>query len=287
LQTISTHHPFLFERLFPNSIYPPGILLGLGLATLPLILLLVHLARNGSWKTSLWQLIPTALGLVAFLVVGVIASAKVGGGADLHNLDMFLIGLLLVSTLAWEGFVPKVYKLLQSTTAARLLLLSMIVIPAFVPMVKGKPLEIPDKERSQFVLQRIQSFVACARQHGEVLFMDQRQLLTFGHMGDLPLVDEYEKKFVMDKALEGNELFFQQFQKDLAASRFSLIVTEREAVLYKQAEVDTIGDSLFEENNAWVRWVTTPLLQNYESVADYKDVAVEMFMPIGRDFDCP
>jgi hypothetical protein len=287
LQAITTHHPFLFERLFPNSIYPPGILLGLSLATLPLILLLVYLARRGVWKTSAWQIVVTTLGLGALLVVGVIASAKVGGGTDLHNMDMFLIGLVLVAGLAWEGFGPKLRKLIQSSAPIRVLLLSMVIIPAFTPMVEGKPLDLPDEERTEFVLQRIQSFVACARQHGEMLFMDQRQLITFGHMGDLPLVDEYEKKFVMDKALEGNEIYFQQFQEDLASGRFSLIVTEREAILYKEADVHTIGDSLIEENNAWVRWVTTPLLQHYESVADYKDVAVEMFMPIGRDFDCP
>jgi hypothetical protein len=33
------------------------------------------------------------LPLLAFLVVGLIVSTKIGGGGDLHNLDMFLIGI--------------------------------------------------------------------------------------------------------------------------------------------------------------------------------------------------
>lgn len=287
LQAISTDQPFLWTRLFPNSIYPPGILLGLALATLPLILLLIYLARKRFWKTNFWQAAAVVLGLGALLVVGVIASAKVGGGTDLHNMDMFLVGLVLVAGVAWHGFAPRLGEQIRRSSAVRWLLAAMIFIPAFMPLIEGKPLELPARERTDFVLNRIRNYVACARQYGEVLFMDQRQLLTFDQMDDLPLVAEYEKKYVMDQALSSNEAYFAQFQRDLASGRFSLIVTEREAVLYKDPELETIGDSLIEENNAWVSYVTIPLLASYESVADYKDVAVELFMPIERSFDCP
>jgi hypothetical protein len=104
--------------------------------------------------------------------------------------------------------------------------------------------------------------------------MDQRQLITFGYVGDIPLVPDYEKKYVMDKALMGDEAYFARFREDLESGRFSLIVSEREAILFKEADVDSIGDSLNEENNAWVTWVTIPLLKNYESTADFKDTAV-------------
>jgi hypothetical protein len=117
--------------------------------------------------------------------------------------------------------------------------------------------------------------------------MDQRQLITFGYVGDVPLVLDYEKKYVMDKALMGDEAYFARFQEDLASARFSLIVSEREAILFKEPDVDSIGDSLNEENNAWVTWVTIPLLKYYESIADFKDTAVELFMPINRNYECP
>jgi hypothetical protein len=57
--------------------------------------------------------------------------------------------------------------------------------------------------------------------------------------------------------------------------------------MYKAPDQESIGDGFLEENNAWVEWVTIPLLQNYESVGEYKDAAVELFMPIERDFACP
>lgn len=288
LQATAAGQPFIWYRLFPNDVYPPGILLGLALAALPLILLLWYLARRGLWKTVLWQRIALLLGCGSFLVVGVIASVKVGGGADLHNLDMFLVGLVLLAGVAWEaGFYKRLKKFLQETSLVRWLLAAMILIPAFTPMAAGKPLVLPTAERTQFVLERIQYKVACARQYGEVLFMDQRQLITFGQMADLPLIVDYEKKFVMDQALAGNEAYFEEFRTDLATGRFALIVSEREGTLYKDLDQETVGDSLVEENNAWVRWVSTPLFQYYESVGNFKDAAVELFMPIERNFDCP
>jgi hypothetical protein len=255
---------------------------------LPLILLLYYLAKTEKWKTTFLQQLVTIAGLGSMLVVGVIASAKVGGGTDLHNMDMFLVGLVLVAGLAWEGgLASRLADLLKSSPAVRWLLAATILIPAFMPMVAGRPLELPSTERTEFVLGRIQDYVACARQYGEVLFMDQRQLITFGLVGDVPLVVEYEKKFVMDQALAANEAYFAQFRSDLASGRFSLIVSEREALLYKEPDIESIGDDLIEENNAWVTWVTRPLLAYYESVADFKDAAIELFLPKERSFDCP
>jgi hypothetical protein len=288
LQTATGSQPYAWLRLLPNEIYTPGILLGLALACAPLIWLLAYAIRRKIWKAESWQRVFTLLGVLAFLVVGVVASAKVGGGADLHNLDMFLITLVLLAGLAWRsGLHKQLAKPGALPAGARVALVALVLLPAFMPMIKGQPLLLPDEERTQYVLERIQEKVDCARNYGEVLFMDQRQLLTFGQMGDLPLVVDYEKKFVMDQALAANEAYFAQFEQDLAAGRFSLIVTEREAILYKTEDDQGIGDSLVEENNAWIKWVTIPLFRHYESVANYRDAAIELFMPIERDFDCP
>jgi hypothetical protein len=169
----------------------------------------------------------------------------------------------------------------------RALLAGMLLVPALFPLLAGKPLSLPDAERTRFVLQRVQDKVACAAQYGPVLFMDQRQLLTFGFVQEVPLVAEYEKKFVMDQALAGNAEYFEQFHADLAAGRFALIVSEREGTTYQELDQESVGDSLVEENNAWTRWVSIPLLTYYESVGNYKDAALELFMPLERSFDCP
>jgi hypothetical protein len=61
-----------------------------------------------------------------------------------------------------------------------------------------------------------------ARSKGEILFIDQRQLLTFDYVR-APLVVEYEKKLLQDRALSANQSYFQPFYEDLAQHRFSLI----------------------------------------------------------------
>ena len=287
LQASLTNQPFLLERLLPNPVYAPGILLGITFAAAPLIFLLIYLNRKGVWKTVFWLRLVMIFGLGSLFVVGVIASAKVGGGTDLHNMDMFFVGLVLVATLTWEGGFAVQFSKLMKESIPRWFLVGIVFIPAVSPLFSGKPLEVPSAERTEFILTRIQNTVNCARQYGEVLFMDQRQLITFGYMGDLPLIADYEKKYVMDQALTGNEAYFEKFRNDLASGRFSLIVSEREAILYKEPDIESIGDSLNAENNAWVSWVTSPLLQYYESVADFKDAAVELFMPMDRNYDCP
>lgn len=288
LQATATSQPYTWYRLLPNEAFAPGILLGLALAVLPLIWLLVYLRRRGFWKAAPWQRLILIGGCLAFLVVGIIASAKVGGGGDLHNLDMLLVTLVLIAGVAWEaGLQKRLAKLLVNDAKITGLLAAMFLVPALFSLFTGKPLRLPEPERTEFVLERIQDKVACAANYGPVLFMDQRQLLTFGLVENVPLVPDYEKKFVMDQALADNEAYFAEFYEDLAAGEFALIVSEREGTTFKELDQESIGDSLIEENNAWTRWVSIPLLSYYESVANYRDAAIELFMPIGRNFDCP
>jgi hypothetical protein len=189
--------------------------------------------------------------------------------------------------LAWEsGLNIKLPKLLKKPFAFRALFLAIVFIPAILPTLNGRPPEKLDAVASKDELERLQERVACAAQYGEVLFMDQRQLLTFGHVGDIPLAVEYEKKYVMNQALADNADYFAIFRSRLALGKYSMIVTERQSLRFKILEEDRLGDSLVEENNAWVEWVTTPLLDYYESIAKRRDAGIEIFLPIDRDFDC-
>ena len=98
-----TDQPLLWSRLFPSSTYPEGIILGLLLAVGPLILFLLYLVISKRWKLNRWQKLGILLPVVLFLMVGLIISVKIGGGDNLHNLDMFLISLIFVTALAWDG----------------------------------------------------------------------------------------------------------------------------------------------------------------------------------------
>ena len=81
--------------------------------------------------------------------------------------------------------------------------------------------------------------------------MDQRQLLTFGYLENIPLVPEYEKKLVMDQAMSGNLGYFNSFYKDISDQRFALIITDPQPIRYSDAD-----EAWGEENDTWVTWVS-------------------------------
>lgn len=129
-------------------------------------------------------------------------------------------------------------------------------------ILDSQPLVLPSTTQSQEGLEVIRQAVDSAR-GGEILFIDQRQLLTFGEIVDVPLVADYEKKRMMDMAMANDSDYFYQYYKDLKAHRFTLIVTEPLVVNYQTKDYEYgFGD----ENNAWVTWVTIPTLCYYEPI---------------------
>ena len=302
--------PLLWYRLLPNSTYDLGILVNLALAVLPALTVLLLLARRADWPLSFWQKLVVALPLLAFLAVGLTASTKIGGGADLHNLDMFLIGTMFAASLAWTHLATNVSSTSgpprgDNTTVSRTLMMGLLVmaflpslaaLKAMTPILRADDLErlkvltgrediyrndpnllgfLPTEEKTARALNVIRNEVAAASESGEVLFMDQRQLLTFGFVTGLPLVPEYDKKYLMDRAMTDTYLpVFESFYADLAAHRFTLILTDPLRKPLKGSDF-----SFGEENDAWVKWVAAPILCYYTVQADLNDVRIQLLVP--------
>jgi hypothetical protein len=292
----STSQALLWYRLFPNATYGAGILLGLALAVAPLVLLLVA-SQEGPWSLTSLQKLSVVMPLAAFLIVGLIVSTKIGGGGDLHNLDMLLIGLVFAAAVAWrtigsEGLGP----LAKRSPWFGAVMLAAVAVPAYQPLMAMRPLSfsndagwvsvladverardlgsLPDPQVVSSSLDQLSAAVHDAQEHGDVLFMDQRQLLTFGDIRDVPLVGPYEKKRLMDEALSRNREYFQPFYADLAAHRFSLIISSPLRTPIKDSEY-----GFGEENNAWVRWVAKPILCYYVEQDTLNEVKVELLAP--------
>jgi hypothetical protein len=279
-----SNQPLIWSRLWPNATYPPGIVLGLIIATLPLILLFSYIIKKQYWKPNIWQILAFSGPLFAFLVVGLIASIKIGGGSNLHNLDMFLITLVIISGLAWDtGFGSKIVQHLHASAWIRLLILLVVLVPTATSVITATPTILPTQVEIDDALANIRAYTSCANQYGEVLFMDQRQLLTFGFVENIPLVAEYEKKYVADRVMAGNEEYFSGFYDDLNIKRFALIITDRQPVAIQ----DFSGEDFSNENNLWYQWVTEPLLEEYEMVDHFKKNHIELYMPINRTYSCP
>jgi hypothetical protein len=262
--------PLLWYRLLPNSTYREGIILALLLACGPLILLLVGLAVKKDWKLNWLQRIMYPFSLLVFLGGGLVASVKIGGGSNLHNLDMFMVSLAILSGLALSALTPSSA---SRWSAYRLVLIGLtVLIPAWSAYQGGGPLQLPGENQVRQALEVIQTRADEASQQGEVLFMDQRQLLTFDYIHGITLVPDYEKKYVMDQAMANNVSYFRDFYQDLSDQRFSMIVTNPMFTKIKESDF-----RFAEENNAWVRWVAEPVMCFYKPVRKIPGDVLEAF----------
>jgi len=282
LLQVLTRQALIWERLLPNSTYPPGILLGVVLVSAPLVIFLIYLVWTRRWGLDWLRGVVVAGPLVLFLIVGLVVSVKIGGGSNLHNLDMFLIGLLLAAALAWRagGYLVLAH-LDKESIWVQILLVVMMLVFAYQPLLGAGPISLPPKDTIEQALAKINEQVALAAQEGEVLFMDQRQLLTFGYVSKIPLVVDYEKKFMMDTAMSENAAYFEGLYKDLASHRFSLIISEPLRTRERESDYQ-FGD----ENNIWVKWVAGPVLCYYQPLATFKEVRVQLLVPRAGGGDC-
>jgi len=276
LGDIIGRQPLLWNRLLPNTTYPPGILLGLIIAVAPLILFLFLLAKKIPKKLNVWQKLLLFGELAAFLIVGLVISLKIGGGADLHNLDMFLIALVFVAALLFHagGFLP----LANINSQGRFFKFALLLVVLFasVPRILDiKAIQIPPSIQSSTYLQNIQDAVD-QHSESEILFIDQRQLLTFGFINNVPLVPDYEKKLLMDMALADDADYFAKYISDLQDHRFSLILTEPAYVRFFN---DDLAGRFRSEDDLWVKWVIVPLVCNYEPVEVEMIKGISMLIP--------
>ncbi len=155
-----TRQPLLWDRLFPNSTYAPGILLGTLWAALPVVIILLWLALKGAWKVNLWQAVGMLVPSLAFLGVGLVASTKIGGGSNLHNLDMFWVALVLVAGWAWKDLVYACTHANRTRTWGIVLVSLALISPAMYAIQYGSPLVLPPKEQVQAALETIRQNVA-------------------------------------------------------------------------------------------------------------------------------
>ncbi len=282
--TDTANQPLLWYRLLPNATLGPGILLLMLMYTGPLLALVIYQMGSRSWKLDTWQLLAVWGALIAFLGVGLVISTKIGGGGDLHNLDMYIGTLVFVAAFGLFVSPPK-FSSWPVWALALVCLMAFLPLRPFTPFHPGagynQRLDLPSHDDMDSALNEIRNKVDSASQRGEVLFMDQRQLLTFGYVNAIPFVPEYEKKYMMDQAMASNAGYFKDYYRDLAAKRFTLIVTEPLKVGLK-AESGVFSD----ENDLWVIWVSMPTLCFYEPVMDDRDVGVSLLVPRENPVGC-
>jgi hypothetical protein len=266
----------LWYRLFPNVTYPMGILLSAILFSLPLVLILL-LRLYKEWG----NIHPTRLlGLAAILAIlfagGIVVSVKIGGGSNLHNLDAFLSLLLVVGAYAAFKRYRRDFENPRRRFMPTYPLLGLaVIVTVFFTILMDTETGSYNTAQAQAAIQTIQINAQQTAQAGkEVLFIRERQLMTFGQIQGIRLVPDYEEVFLQEMAMANNQRYLDQFTTDIKNRRFGLIVSDVLTVQY-QGRLHGFG----EENDAWVSRVSEPVLCYYEPVLVMSEIGIELLAP--------
>jgi hypothetical protein len=216
--------------------------------------------------------------LALLFVGGAIVSTKIGGGGDLHNMDAYLVMLAVLATAWWGNQVsaeseakPMMGRVGWGVVMAGLLIPLGFAIrhigffPSFDEAVAEKD---------------IQALQDALDGGGEILFVTERQLITFSYLNGMTFVPEYEQSELMEMAMSRNRSYLEAFYDDLESRRFVLIVAEDQKFT-RQKE-----GAFVEENVAWVRYVGAPLLCNYKPVVTLTSNNLQVFEPRPRQAEC-
>lgn len=266
----------LWYRLLPGVNYAIGVLPGIVLVSLPVVGMIVQWARTYRRSVHPIRLLGITGSLVLFLAGGLLVSSKIGGGGNLHNLDAFLVILMVVGTyVLFDRGKPEIDtgQTIFFEPAGWLTTLSVFV-PVIFALSAGQPSTLPPQTTVEEALTQIRDIVTDAQSQGPVLFMAERHLVTYGYMGEVAIEPEYEKMILMEMAMAHNDVYTDQFENDICEQRFSLIVAAPQRIVYKNHT-----HSLSEENNVWVEKVSVPVLKYYQEKLLLKEVGVQLLVP--------
>ncbi|MGA2503989.1 MAG: hypothetical protein ABSG01_07850 [Anaerolineales bacterium] len=265
----------LWYRLFPNATNSIGILPSALIVSLPLLALIVYSLwrRQGIYHPLRLSGIFSAV-LVLFLG-GLVVSIKIGGGSDLHNLDAYLILLMLVGGYFYfDCLTPESNKMSVPLSYPTVITILAIIFPVWMAVKQVSPSMTWDGSQVNQVLESLRSQTeAVGRTGGEVLFITQRQLLAL-KMVNVPLVPDYEQDYLMEMVMSHNRPYLDRFQQDLQAQRFSMIVASAYSQSFQGA-----GRAFGNENDLWVQEVVIPLNCYYKEVAGFNNQPVALYVP--------
>jgi len=272
----------IWSRLLPNTTYKPGILLGLLIVILPtFVLALLTIIKNGWKRYYHWVRVIGLFGILfVFGLGGIIVSVKIGGGGDLHNLDAFLVFWLIITSYL---FLNR-YQLEGESQPAQFslnfgLFLVAMIIPILLLFQKNPVWEFQDSQKQhQEVIQMQEALDITKAQDGEILFITERQLLSFGYVQNADLEPDYEKVFLMEMVMSNNQPYLEDFHNKLANHEFSAIVMDS-----LSTKTQTEKDSFWVENNLWVDKVVYPILDYYEPALSFENKTINLMIPRNQD----
>jgi hypothetical protein len=251
----------LWYRLLPNPTSPMGVLPETLAVTLPLLILLL-----GTWLSARRAWHPLRLlGLAGILAVmfvgGLVVSTKIGGGSNIHNLDAFIVLVVVAGSAVWMGVYTPETREAPRPWRPWLLTFVLIALPLAWAINIGSPFTVRGSQNDSADLAALQGYLKSKAPQGEILFITQRQLFTFGLVKGIQMVPDYEVLTLSEMSLSRNLTYLNRFYHDLNSHRFAAIVVDPQREIYQ----NPASSGFAEENNAWVQYISVPLLKSYQT----------------------
>lgn len=264
----------LWDRLVPSATYKPGIFPAIIFVSGPLLFILYKYFRT---KMLSWHLLKKTALLLMLLVLfigGLIVSTKIGGGSNLHNMDAFLVLLLIIVIYCSLGFY---HQGKSKQPFGEVILIILVLIPVFISIdITGSSysdfLRKPDGDAAVEYLNDL--LEKSSERDGEILFISQRHIFVFQDWDSYNFVQDYEQIEIMEMAMADNESYLDRFYADLRENRFDYIISDPLSIRYK-----TKDSAFSEENNIYVEKISIPLLNHYELKNYIKAVKIGIYAP--------
>ncbi len=267
----------LWYRWLPSPTNPIGIIPGIAIVSLPLVILIAGMLRGRLANLHPVRWLGLLIMTLILLVGGLVVSTKIGGGGDLHNMDAYMVMLAIIGAyFIGQRVAPESSASFGQAHWPGLALMLLVPV-AFTFLRVSQPFRY-DAARSSQDLAALRSAVEDYSRQGPVLFINERQLLTFGYIPNVPVVPEDEVVSLMEMAISGNKPYLTKFYQDLSSHRFAAIIAHKQ-------NLGVEGGDFIEENNAWTTFVAEPLLCQYKPVLSLDYTGVEVFVPRARP--CP
>jgi hypothetical protein len=264
----------LWYRLLPSPTYAMGVFPTILLVTAPALVLVIGswIAGRQDWHPL--RLLGLAVILLTLFAGGLVVSTKIGGGSNIHNLDSFIILVLVMSSYVLLGHYA------SETTRQRVwrpwgLVFFLAALPVMWNLNIGDPFIKRNFQQANYDLGKLAAVVDEYSSQGEVLFITQRQLVMFGLISGVRIIPDYELLTLSEMSISNNQAYLNRFYGDLRSHRFALIVADRQSLTEKNPAVDPFA----EENNAWVENIAKPILKYYKSKKFMDTQGIDLLIP--------
>lgn len=253
----------LWYRLWPNRSYPIGIMPAILYVTGPILIFLILALIKWNRKNHPIRIVGILIILLVLFIGGLVVSVKIGGGTNLHNMDAYITLLMIVSVYLFWARTSQSIEQHEMYKPNWIHLSILIMIPAIFAVSYGGQMPVFDFDAADYVVNSLQFEVDKANNRykdKEILFVSQRQLITFNYLENVGLVHDYEKMILSEMAMGNVQVYLDQFAQDIRNQRFSLIIHDVLPGYYKNKE--THGFS--EENNTYLARVATVIRCHYD-----------------------